>query len=91
MVNKITAVLGKSHSEFEHQLKNSINNICDVIDNILNTQNAILEYQNKLFNKQHVEIMKSSICNTCKCKADVITINLCDGVSIAFCNKCLSK
>jgi hypothetical protein len=88
-MKKITAVLGKSHNDFDHQLKDFLNEMCDTIDNIVIEQQKVLEYQNKLFLKQHAEILQSILCDLCHHKADIVTTNIADGTYQAFCDKCL--
>jgi hypothetical protein len=90
-MNKITAVLGKSHNEFDHQLKEFLNDMCDTIDDIVVGQQKILEYQNKLFLKQHAEVLQSPICDICHKRADIITINIIQGSHKSYCNICLTQ
>ena len=87
-MKKITASLGTSHNEFDRQLKDLLNDMCDVVANILIDQHAVLENQNKLFAKQHAEVLQSSICDLCRKKADVIITTITSGKYEAFCHKC---
>jgi hypothetical protein len=90
-MKKITAVLGASHSDFEKQLKELLNEMSDVIDNIVSEQQIITEYQNKLFLKQHAEVLQSSLCDVCHQKAEIIAIRLTDGIYESFCSRCTAS
>ena len=90
-MKKITAVLGKSHNDLEHQLKDLLNEMCEVIENIALEQKEILLHQNKIAIKQYTEILQSSICESCNKKANIVTANITDGTYKSYCNKCLSK
>jgi hypothetical protein len=74
-MKKITTVLGKSHNEFDHQIKDILNDMSDTLYLIL---------EQKMINK-------NAICGICNLKADVITITINDGLHKSFCNKCLTK
>jgi len=89
-MKKITAALGTSHSEFDRQLKDILNDISEAIDNLTKNQDDIFENQHKLAHKQHVEVMQSTLCDTCKRKATFTTINITEGTYKSFCNKCLA-
>jgi hypothetical protein len=90
-MKKITAVLGKSHNEFDHQLKDLLNDMCGVVENLLADQLKMLDYQNKLFQKQHAEILQSPICDACRQRADIMTVDITQGTYKSYCNVCLSK
>jgi hypothetical protein len=90
-MKKITATLGSSHSDFDRQVKDLLNEMRDVIGAISSDQQTISEHQHKLFLKQHAEILQSSLCNVCHHKAEIITIVIADGNYKSFCNKCVSS
>jgi hypothetical protein len=90
-MKKITANLGSSHSEFDHQLKDVLNDISESLDALSKEQQLIIEYQSKLFLKQHAEVLQSPICETCRHKACIMTINIPDGTYKSFCNDCLTQ
>jgi hypothetical protein len=90
-MRKITTPLGNSHSDFDRQLKDLLNDLSDTINNILAEQQSLAENQSKLFQKQHVEILHSSICDVCHRKADIVTTNLSSGQYQSYCNGCLTK
>lgn len=89
-MKKITANLGTAYSEFDRQLKDTLNDISDSIDSLSKEQQLIIEYQNKLFLKRHAEVLQSPICDTCHHKACIMTINIPDGTYKSFCNNCLT-
>jgi hypothetical protein len=90
-MKKITAILGKSHNDFDHQLKDFLNEMCDAIDNIVIDRQRVLEYQNKIFLKQHAEVLQSPICDTCHQRADIMTVDISKGTYKSYCNVCLTK
>ena len=90
-MKKISAILGKSHNEFDHQLKDLLNDMCDAFDYLLLEQQKITEYQNKLFLKQHADVLQSPLCDVCHHKAEVVTIEVASGNYKSYCNKCLIK
>ena len=90
-MKKITALLGTSHNDFDRQLKDFLNEMSDVIANISQEQQVISEHQNKLFLKQYIEVLHSSICDLCRNKADIIITTIKNGTYEAFCNRCMTS
>lgn len=90
-MKKITAVLGISHSEFDKQLKDVLNDISESIDQLSQNQDLISDQLQKLFSKQHAEVTYSSLCDTCKKKAKFTTFNILDGTHKSYCDKCLTS
>ena len=88
-MKKITTILGSSHSEFDRQIKETLNDISEAIEKLSMACNVMMENQNKLFLKQHADVMKSALCDACSHKAYFTTINLNEGTYQSFCNDCL--
>lgn len=89
-MKKITASLGSSHSEFDRQLKDILNDIVDNLNNLTLTQQDIIGYQNKLFLQKHASIMESPLCDDCQKKATFTVINNNEGIYKFFCDSCLT-
>ena len=82
-MKKITAALGSSHNDFDRQVKDLLNEMGDVVENIRVEQHALTI-------KHNLSAPQSHLCDLCKQKADIITTNLSDGSYKSFCNDCLS-
>jgi len=75
-MKKITANLGPSFNEFDHQIKSILNDIAEQIEHI------------RIFQQK---ILTSSFCHDCKAKADILTHDLNNGSFKNYCNKCLKQ
>lgn len=90
-MKKITTILGISHNEFDNQTKDILNDISEEIEKLARNQDEISKLLNRLFLKQHAEVIHSSLCDACHQKAKFTTINIPEGTYKSFCDKCLSS
>ena len=90
-MKKITATMETPHNDFEHQLKDLLNDLSDLMSHVAKEQQVMAQWQNKMLIKDHLESFNSSICGDCQDQADIITVTIADGRYKSFCNDCLNK
>lgn len=85
-MEKINAILGNAHGDFDRQLKNLLNEMSDVIEKI-----SINQLSSKDSEDSEDSDNYSLLCNICLKQADFVTTNLKDKSNKAYCNNCLSN
>jgi len=82
-MKKITALLGPSHSEFDKQLKDTLNDIVDAIEQLT------IGASQKLSLNKNANVTESQACDLCKNKAAFTVIDNSENTYKFFCNNCL--
>ena len=90
-MKKITATLGSSHNEFDRQLKDLLNEMGEVVNEILTEQRVMRSVANLSLLDQASNKLQTHLCNLCRRKADIVTVDLNSNTSQSFCNSCLVK
>jgi hypothetical protein len=79
-MKKITVPLGASYNEFERQLKDTINNMVDMMEKISSTKTI-----------SHDEMIESSVCDLCQGKTTFTVINNIEKTYKFYCDTCLNS